>query len=89
MDYKYFMGEKILDISGEEFKDIKDLKEMILAGVRATQKFVITTLPNVLVLNTKQYRALQPDPMLQSMRMAEKQVYVTPQNVMEVRVNES
>ncbi len=76
---------KILDIT--PLKERGDaLKKMIVQGVKDTQKWIIQDLPNELHMTRKQFEMLQTDPEMMGTHNSQDHLYMTPLNVMEVRV---
>src|SRR5687767_13373767 len=63
----------------------KDLAAEIVHSVEWSQTFVQTTLPDRLILTQKQFISLQDD--MTTMYDTEDRMYVTPLNVMEVKID--
>jgi hypothetical protein len=61
-----------------------DLKKEIVNAVRDTQRYVIQTLPNKLVMTPAQYDDLQHDPEMHGFYKEQQRVYVTTENAMDV-----
>ena len=77
----------ILDITDQKETGIQ-LRQVIIEAVRSTQGIVLAPLPNILLMTQKQY-----DSLLKQQNMIEKyqsteRMYVTPYNVMEVRIKD-
>lgn len=66
----------------------QELKTAIWQAVKDTQLFVVRPLPNELVMTGDQYDMLQDDPEMQGMWQSQQRVYVTPDNAMDVIIQE-
>lgn len=75
-----------LDIRDFKEKD-DELKIAIAQAVRDTQRLVIQPLPSKIIMTYAQFDMLQPDPDLRGLYPKE-QIYMTPDNVMEVTIDE-
>lgn len=64
-----------------------DLREVIINSVDHTQKFVVTDLPNWLIVSHKQFVSLLD--YTQEMHDTKDRMFLTPLNVMEVEVDEN
>ncbi len=66
-------------------KQGEDLAAEIAYSIERGQRFIVTTLPDVLVVTQKQFVSLQP--YTQAMYNTTDRMYVTPWNVMEVVID--
>lgn len=67
---------------------VEELEQFIFEGVKDTQRLLITTLPDQLLITRKQFDQLAKRPEMHQMYASKDFFYYTPLNVMEVRVKE-
>lgn len=79
-----FKGENILDVRVSP-KLGRELTEDIVESVAHTQRYVQTTLPDVLLVTQKQFASLQD--YTEEMTHTEDRMFITPYNVMEVKID--
>ena len=77
-------GHIVLDARVSRKKGI-ELRDEIIESVAATQRFILQPLPDVLLLTQKQFMSLQD--YTDAMYQTEDRMFVTPKNVMEVRID--
>lgn len=85
--FKYGLIHKELDVRDVDDMPATDLHKVICDAVEATQKPLLTTLPDVILMNHKQY--LLALPYTAEMKYTTDRIYITPFNIMEVEVDES
>lgn len=73
------------DIRGYKQKG-HELAKLINDEIALSQKYILTPLPDVLVMTQEQYDDLHKIKGLEPMYKSEDQIFVTPHNVMECRV---
>lgn len=66
-------------------KQGEDLTAEITESVATTQRFILSPLPDILIVTQKQFVSLQP--YTQKMYQTEDRMYVTPLNAMEVMID--
>lgn len=78
-------GVRLLDITDCKLKGA-DLRKEIADRVKDTQRVLITTLPDTLLLTQEQYDILEHDPEMVGGYGSNSRVYITPYNAMDLQI---